>query len=96
MRKRLARIAALSATLLSALPSFAVGAKADSIVIVADTRQFSGVRGWWANLYNESHLLFALVTILILPLTGLVLGKITGAMVARLGVNLSSRDLAEH
>ncbi len=96
MKNRLAKLAAFAAALLFALPSFAVGEKADSIVIVADTRQFSGLRGWWANLYNESHLLFALLTIVILPLTGLVLGKITGALVARLGVNLSSRELAEH
>lgn len=96
MRKLLIRVAGLWATLLVPVQLFAVGEKADAIVIVADSRKFSGLRGWWANLYNESHLLFALLTIVILPLTGLLLGKLTGALMTRLGINLKSRELAEH
>jgi hypothetical protein len=48
------------------------------------------------NLYNESHLLFAILTILIIPAVALVLGRLTGLVMARLGINLKSRDLAEH
>jgi hypothetical protein len=81
---------------LSGTQLFAVGEKADAIVIVADSRNTSGLRAWWMNLYNESHLLFAVMTIIILPVTGLILGKLTGGVMARLGINLKSRELAEH
>lgn len=72
------------------------GPKSDAIVIVADSRRFTGVRGWWANLYNESHLLPTLITVLLVPLLGLLLGKLTTLVLARLGINLTSRQLAEH
>jgi hypothetical protein len=66
------------------------------VVIVADSRRFTGWKAWWTNLYNESHLGFALVTIVIVPVIGLILGKVTGWLLARTGVNLKSRELAEH
>ncbi len=96
MRKLLMQAAGLFTLLLVPLQLFAVGEKSDAIVIVADSRKFSGLRGWWANLYNESHLAFAILTIVILPLTALLLGKLTGALLVRLGINLKSRELAEH
>jgi len=68
----------------------------DTVVIVADSRKFSGWQAWWANLYNHSHLWFALITIVILPLTALLLGRLTGWFMAHLGINLRSRELAEH
>lgn len=67
----------------------------DAIVIVADSRRFSGWKAWWTNLYNESHLGFALVTILIIPAVGLIVGMLTGWLLARTGVNLKTRELAE-
>ena len=80
------------------LPSslLAVGTEGGAVVIVADSRGLSGWRAWWMNLYNESHLLFAIMTILIIPAVALVLGRLTGLVMARLGINLKSRDLAEH
>ncbi len=96
MRKLLGRTVGLCAVLLLPLQLFAVGEKTDAIVIVADSRKFSGLRGYWANLYNESHLAFAVLTIVILPVTALVLGKLTGSLLSRLGINLKSRELAEH
>ena len=80
------------------LPSslFAVGTEGAAVVVVADSRAFSGWRAWWMNLYNDSHLLFALLTIVIIPCVALVLGRLTGLVMARLGINLKSRDLAEH
>jgi len=66
------------------------------MVLVADSRQFTGWRAWWANVYNESRLYFALLTILIIPLLGLLMGKLTGFILARIGINLKSRVLAEH
>ena len=81
---------------LAACSALASGGRADPIVIVADSRRFTGWKAWWTNLYNESHLLFAIVTIAIIPTLGLLLGKLTGAILAQLGINLKSRDLAEH
>jgi hypothetical protein len=66
------------------------------MVIVADSRGLSGWQAWWTNLYNESHLAFALLTIVIIPTLGLVLGKLSGWLLARTGINLKTRELAEH
>ena len=68
----------------------------DAAVIVADSRKFTGWQARWANLYNESHFWFALITVIILPVTALILGRLTGWFMARLGINLRSRELAEH
>jgi hypothetical protein len=68
----------------------------DAAVIVADSRKFTGWQARWANLYNESHFWFALVTVVVLPLTALLLGRFTGWLMAHLGINLRSRELAEH
>jgi hypothetical protein len=68
----------------------------DAAVIVADSRKFTGWQARWANLYNESHFWFALITVVILPVTALILGRLTGWFMARLGINLRSRELAEH
>jgi hypothetical protein len=51
---------------------------------------------WTANLYNESHGAFALLTILTIPILGLLLGTMTGLLMRCLGINLKSRVLAEH
>jgi len=80
------------------LPSslLAVGTEGGAVVMVADSRGLSGWRAWWMNVYNESHLLFAILTVLIIPAIALVLGWLMGLVMARLGINLKSRDLAEH
>lgn len=88
---RLSALASLCATV-----AVAAAGKAEPIVIVADSRRFSGWRAWWTNLYNESHLYFALATIVIIPTVGLILGKITDMLMARLGIDLKTRRLAEH
>jgi hypothetical protein len=75
---------------------FAGEGSSGPIVIVADSRRFSGWQAWWTNLYNDSHLGFALATIVIVPTIGLILGKLTGWMLARIGINLKTRELAEH
>jgi hypothetical protein len=68
----------------------------NTVVIVADSRKFSGWQAWWANLYNDSHFWFAVLTIVILPVTALLLGRLTGWFMGHLGINLRSRELAEH
>jgi len=75
---------------------FAAEKGGSAMVIVADSRRFSGWESWWAGVYNESHLAFALITILIIPSIALTLGKFTGWLLARTGINLKSRELAEH
>ena len=75
---------------------FAAGGGGEMIVIVADSRRFSGLLAWWANLYNDSHLGFAVVTVLLIPTMGTVLGLLTDFLMSRIGINLKSRVLAEH
>ncbi|MGA2324969.1 MAG: DVU0150 family protein [Bryobacteraceae bacterium] len=82
---------------LALLPTrlLAVEGSGQAIVIVADSRRYTGWQAWWTNLYNESHAGFALVTVLVIPTIGLILGKLTGWLLARTGINLKSRELAE-
>lgn len=99
MLKDAARLAMTAATAIAVSQTNAVaagGGGADRIVIVADSRQFTGWKAWWANLYNESHLHFALLTVVLIPLLGTLLGVITDFLMARIGINLKSRVLAEH
>jgi hypothetical protein len=79
------------------LPSYLLAAEGPSgtMVIVADSRYLTGVRAWWANLYNESHLHFALLTICIIPLVGVILGSIADFLMGRIGIDLKSRVLRE-
>jgi len=74
----------------------AAAGKAEAIVIVADSRGFTGWKAWWTNLYNESHFFFALATIVIIPTLGVILGTLTSLLLSRIGIDLRSRELAEH
>ena len=73
----------------------AAAATSERVVLVADSRRFTGWEAWCANLYNESHFYFALLTILIIPGLGLLLGKATDLVLARMGINLRSRVVSE-
>jgi len=73
----------------------AAAENAGSVVIVADSRHLTGLRAWWANLYNESHLYFSLLTILAIPLAGIILGAAADQLMARIGIDLRSRKLRE-
>lgn len=72
------------------------GEKADLIVIVADTRGLEGLMAWWGNLYNESHLWFTLLTVVTIPVMGLMFGILADIVMKGIGIDLSSRELAEH
>jgi hypothetical protein len=98
MQKLLARIVALGVLAWLCLPGIAgaAGPAAAPLVIVADTRIATGWLGWWANLYNESHLLFALVTVIIIPVVGLIFGVLADLIMGHIGLDLRSRELAEH
>jgi hypothetical protein len=74
----------------------AAGDEESFLVLVADTRKLTGWESWWANLYNESHLYFTLITIVIIPVVGLCFGLLADIVMSRIGLDLKSRELAEH
>ena len=74
----------------------AAGPPAAPLVIVADTRRLKGWEAWFANLYNESHLYFALFTVVAIPVIGLILGLLADFFMSKIGLDLKSRELAEH
>jgi len=84
------------ATLLWPSLALAAGPAAAPLVVVADTRKFTGWEAWWTNLYNESHLYFALVTVAIIPIVGFIFGVLADVVMGHIGIDLKSRELAEH
>ncbi|WP_300164792.1 DVU0150 family protein [Solidesulfovibrio sp.] len=82
--------------LLAPAAAFAAGGGGAPIVIVADTRKLSGIMAWWANLYNESHLYFTIMTVILIPLIGVIFGVLADIIMHFIGIDLKSRDLAEH
>jgi len=74
----------------------ASGEKAEAVVIVSDTRRLTGLLGWWGSLYNESHLYFMLLTIVLVPIIGVMFGTLADVIMKWIGIDLSHRDLAEH
>jgi hypothetical protein len=82
--------------LFSGMAFAAGGGPIAPMVIVADSRKLDGIMAWWANMYNESHLQFALLTILIIPVIGVIFGVIADIIMTWIGIDLKHRDLAEH
>ena len=73
----------------------AAGEKTADVVLVADSRHLTGIMAWWTNLFNESNLYFALLTIVVIPLAGVILGTIADLLMGCIGINLKSRALRE-
>lgn len=99
MKKRVQRLwwAVLSLILFAPSLSLAAGGGGGGlIVIVADTRKLDGIMAWWANMYNESHIQFAILTIIIIPVTGVIFGVVADIIMNWIGIDLKSRELAEH
>jgi len=96
MRKRLSRLTSLFALLLLPAQLLAASEPSDAVVLVTDTRKLHGLEAWWGNLYNESHLLFAIATIVVIPVCGVTLGSLADLAMSRLGIDLRNRTLAEH
>jgi hypothetical protein len=65
------------------------------LVLVADSRSLTGVMRWTANLFNGSHVYFSLVTIVIVPVAGVILGTLADMLIGRIGIDLKSRSLRE-
>jgi len=83
-------------TALLLIPVQLFAKEASTLVLVADTRKLTGIEAWWANLYNQGHLAFALATVVIVPVTGVILGSLADLVMSRLGIDLRKRALAEH
>lgn len=82
---------------LSAPFAFAAGGgDVAPIVIVADSRRLTGLMAWWANLYNESHVYFTVLTVILIPVIGVLFGVVADIVMHFIGIDLKSRDLAEH
>ncbi len=99
MRKlwtKLLGLVTMVAVLLPELALAAGGGGAAPVVIVADTRKLGGLMAWWGDLYNESHLYFTIVTVLLIPTIGVLFGVLADLVMSHIGIDLKSRDLAEH
>ncbi|MCM0755410.1 hypothetical protein M7784_09140 [Desulfovibrio aminophilus] len=97
MRKFWKSLLAVPAALLALCgTAMAAGGKAAQIVIVSDTRDLTGILAWWSNLYNESHLQFTILTVILIPVLGMTLGLLTDMVMNHIGIDLSKRDVAEH
>ena len=53
------------------------GGEPDNVVIVADSRNLSGIMAWLVNMYNESYLQFTILTIIVVQLIGLCFGLLS-------------------
>jgi hypothetical protein len=100
MKRLFAKLVGFCALMISVfIPGWVLaagGGQVAPLVIVADTRNLSGLFAWWANLYNESHVQFTLLTIILIPVIGVIFGVLADLIMSRIGIDLKSRDLAEH
>lgn len=98
MPKLWKRIIGFGITVVLLAPGWALaaGPAAAPLVVVADNRRLAGWEAWYANLYNESHVLFALVTVVCIPIIGLIFGVLADLIMGHIGIDLKSRELAEH
>jgi len=76
--------------------AWAAGGGGTAIVIVSDTRGMTGLLGWWGSLYNYSHAWFTAMTVVLIPLIGVIFGVLADLVMAHIGIDLKSRELAEH
>jgi hypothetical protein len=81
------------------LPGIAVaggGEEVAPIVIVANTQGLPVWEAWWGNLYNESRMYFTILTVVSIPIVGLIFGLVADVIMSAIGLDLKSRELAEH
>ncbi|MCR5170194.1 MAG: hypothetical protein K6C33_07005 [Desulfovibrio sp.] len=84
------------AMMLCFMPTVAMAKKAlRNVVIVADTRRLDGLMLWWAQMYNDSHLYFMILTIIIIPVTGCIFGVLADVVMNHIGIDLKHRKAAE-
>ena len=98
MRKYLT-FSTLALLAMAVLPSLALaaGGPASDLVVVADTRVLqSGIMKYFANLYNENILLFAVWAVVLTAAMGSVLGVVMDIIMKSTGLDLSKRKILEH
>ena len=96
MKKLLLTAMATCMWMLPAMFASAAGGGGAPIILVADTRKLTGIMHWWASLYNESHMQFTILTIILIPVTGCIFGLLADFVMNHIGIDLKSRKLAEH
>lgn len=96
IKRLLFMVMATCLCMLPALSASAAGGGGAPIILVADTRKLSGIMYWWASLYNESHMQFTILTIILIPVTGCLFGLLADFVMNRIGIDLKSRKLVEH
>lgn len=73
------------------------GAKAAELVVVADTRVLdSGIMKYFANMYNENIMLFAVWAVVLTAVLGCFLGWLMDKVMSHTGLDLTSRKIVEH
>lgn len=97
MKKSLWRTALMVAAI-ALLPqvALAAGGGATELVVVADVRMVTGVERYFADLYNTNIVLFATWATILTALYGCFLGFFMDFLIARTGLDLSSRKIVEH
>jgi hypothetical protein len=73
----------------------AAGEGEGNLVHVADTRHLTGFNLFVANLYNTDRLLFSLLSLALTAGLGLTLGLLMDAVVASIGLDLTTRQTRE-
>ena len=98
MKKLKGLYLAVLAVCLSLVPSWAsaAGGGASLIILVSDTRKLDGIQKWWGNIYNESHIEFTILTCVLIPVVGCILGFLADYILHWIGLDLTKREMAEH
>jgi hypothetical protein len=96
MYKKLIGLGAFVVVTLPQLVLAAGGGPIAPMVIVADTRKLDGIMKWWGDLYNNSYWEFTILTVALIPLIGVCFGVVADIVMTRIGIDLKSRELAEH
>lgn len=96
MWKKLMGLGALLAAMVPELARAAGGGDVAPMVIVADTRKLEGLMKWWGDLYNNSYWEFTILTVVLIPVIGVLFGVLADIVMTHIGIDLKSRELAEH
>lgn len=97
--KRLWRVLPiLSVAMLIPMVAMAAGGGgASELVVVADTRVLdSGMMRYFADLYNNNIIMFAIWATVLTALYGAFLGFLMDFIMSRTGLDLKSRKIVEH
>lgn len=89
------RFAVMGVAMTWAAPALAAG-KATPIVIVSDTRHLTGIGWYLGSLYNDSPLAFTALTLLVMPMTGILFAVVGDLALGLLGIDLTSRGVGGH